>query len=283
MGAARVMSKRGSKPRHELMSAPIRVAFPEPANKRRVAESLGIKLDRVRELMRNHAGPSPECIGVNDNRLGCKRKPLPVLFQSGARNENVDLVRHRVTGHRQRGTKVPELRPHLLKPELLPRQKGRIFKKDFAGSGVVVSVIKCEVFALRNVGRVGSILLEQRSIGGALRLLWLRSDPLGFEPLCECAVPCGERFGRVAAEAKIIANENQNGFGAWIVLAPELDKPAANLVRPVLHRLFERIEMPGTHLLSRCEYFAMLDAQGLGIERSGLHAGGHRQKKNQWR
>ena len=223
--------------------------------------------------MDDHAAARPERAGVHDHALAAEGETVLVLRQSGAGDIDVDLVGRRIGEHRQRCAEVAEMRPHFFKPPRLPRQKPGVLERFLARAGAVIAGVKSEVLALEHIGIRGGVRRELRSVGLFIRRLHFRRAP-GLQFFREGAIFGGERLRRIAAQAKIIAHENERGFGEFVVLAPQLDECAAHFAWPVLHRLLELLEMPDAHLLPRGDLLSLLDAQPFRIADGKLRGRG---------
>jgi len=137
------------------------------------------------------------------------------------------------------------------------------------------------VLALRDVRIRGGVGLEL----GAIRFLRLRAlrfrQPRGLQFLRERAVRGRERIRRKAAQAEILAHQDERGLGVFEVLAAQFDKGPLHRARPVLHGLLELREIPHAHLLPGGQLFPLLDPEPLGIEHRDLGGGGRDEREGE--
>ena len=268
MGLLRVAHQRRRIRGHELVRGPVGMALPEPADVTRVTETLGVILDGVRELMRNHAAAVAHRPRVDDDVRRTESEALLVLGQTGPRHEDVQFVRRSLLGHRHGAAERLEVGPDLFIPIfLLIQEAGResLLAAAVAERAGVEGV-------MRRGGHFGGLLGIVFEDQGVLGLLLLRQGgpALLLEFFGERPVRRGQEFGRIAAETIVVAEEDEHRRGEFAVFATEFDESPSDLRRPVLHGFGKRLELPGAHLSAR-----RLLTDGGEAERFGfLHAGG---------
>ena len=204
-----VMTEHRRVRRHELVRAPVGVAFPEPADQRRITEAFGVVLHRVRELMDDHATAVAQGARVHDHVGAAEGETLLVLGEARTRHEHVELMGRSVSGHRQRGAQLIQVGPDRLEPDLLALQEaGR--EGLLPRTGLVGARIEGEMRTHRDVRRLLRVPLHhQRVLGTGLRGNLLAA--LHLELFGEGPVGRGKQLGRITAQAVVIPQQDQRG------------------------------------------------------------------------